>query len=80
MNALLIGRGSRKGWAMAKALCYGALGVGALMALVFLLDLIAGVPFGGGGGGNPFAVADVLGLLAAGIVAYLGWNASRDLK
>ena len=29
MNALLIGRGSRKGRAMDKALCYGALGIGA---------------------------------------------------
>ncbi len=64
---------------MAKALCYGALGVGAFMALVFLLDLVAGFPFAGGGE-NPFKVADVLGLLASGIVAYLGWNASRDLK
>jgi hypothetical protein len=80
MGALLIGRGSRKGRAMDKALCYGALGIGALMALVFLLDLIAGIPFGGGQPGNPFALADVLGLIASGIVAYLGWNASRDLK
>jgi hypothetical protein len=76
MGALLIGRGARKGRAMAKAMCYGALGVGALMALVFLLDLVAKFPFGGG----DFAVGDVFGLLASGVVAYLGWNASRDLK
>jgi len=80
MSALLIGRGSRKGRAMDKALCYGALGIGALMALVFLLDLAVGIPFGGGAKPNPFIVPDVLGLLASGIVAYLGWNASRDLK
>ena len=42
MGALLIGRGSRKGRAMDKALCYGALGIGALMMLVFLLDLVVG--------------------------------------
>jgi hypothetical protein len=65
---------------MDKALCYGALGVGALMALVFLLDLIAGIPFGGAAKPNPFIIADVLGLLASGVVAYLGWNAARDLK
>jgi hypothetical protein len=69
---------------MGKALCYGALGVGALMALLCLLDLITGHPFGGGRGkdqsGNPFVISDVLGLFASGIVAYLGWNASRDLK
>ncbi len=66
---------------MDKALCFGALGVGALMMLVFLLDLIMAVPFGGGvTKGNPYLVADILGLLASGVVAYLGWNASRDLK
>ena len=76
MGALLIGRGSRKGRAMDKALCYGALGIGALMLLVFMLDLVAGVPFGG----KDFVAGDVLGLLASAIVVYLGWNASRDLK
>ncbi len=76
MGALTIGRESRKGRAMDKALCYGALGIGALMLLVFLLDLIAGIPFGG----DKFATADVFGLLASAVVIYLGWNAARDLK
>jgi hypothetical protein len=76
MGVLLIGRGSRKGRAMDKALCYGALGIGALMMLVFLLDLFVGIPFGGGN----FVMGDVFGLLASAIVVYLGWNASRDLK
>ena len=76
MGALLIGRESRKGRAMDKALCYGALGVGALMLLIFLLDLLVGIPFGGG----KFVVGDIFGLLASGIVVYLGFNASRDLK
>lgn len=76
MGALLIGRGSRKGRAMDKALCYGALGIGALMLLVFLIDLVAGIPFGG----KDFVVGDIFGLLAAGIVVYLGYNAARDLK
>ena len=61
---------------MEKGLCYGALGVAALMLLIFLLDLVAGVPFGGGS----FSVVDVFGVLASGIVGYLAWNASRDLK
>jgi hypothetical protein len=76
MGALLIGRGSRKGRAMDKALCYGALGIGALMMLVFILDLVAGFPFGG----KDFVAGDVLGFLASAIVVYLGYNASRDLK
>ncbi len=62
---------------MEKYMCYGALGVAALMFLLFLLDLAVGFPFGGGSG---FMLADIFGLLAAGIIAYLGWNASKDLK
>ena len=76
MGALSIGREARKGRAMAKAMCYGALGVGALMLLVFMLDLVAGFPFGGG----PFSTVDVFGVIASAVVAYLGWNAARDLK
>ena len=76
MGTFEIGRGSRKGRAMDKALCYGALGVGALMALIFLLDIVAKFPFGGG----PFVLVDVFGLLGAAIVIYLGYNSARDLK
>jgi hypothetical protein len=65
-----------KGRAMDKILCYGSLGVAILMFLLFLLDLFAGFPFGGA----KFVTADVFGLLASGIVIYLAWNASRDLK
>lgn len=61
---------------MEKYMCYGALGVAALMFLLFLLDLVAGFPFGGG----PFLLADIFGMLASAIVAYLGYNASRDIK
>ncbi len=61
---------------MEKILCYGSLGVALLMLLVFLLDLIMAMPFGGG----PFSTVDVLGLMASGIVVYLAWNASKDLK
>lgn len=65
---------------MDKAMSYGALGVGALMALVFLLDLLLGIPFGGGAKPNKFVMGDIFGLLASAIVVYLGWNASKDLK
>jgi hypothetical protein len=61
---------------MEKGLTYGALGVAALMLLLFLLDLVAGFPFGGGS----FTTVDIFGILAALIVGYLAWNASRDLK
>ena len=67
---------ARKGWAMEKWLCLAAMGIGALMALVFLLDVAIGMPFGGSG----FMVGDILGLLASLIVTYLGFNAKKDLK
>lgn len=70
----------RKGRAMEKALSYGALGVAALMSLIFLLDLVVGKPFGNGEMfGSPFLVVDLFGLVASGIVAYLAVNAARDL-
>lgn len=69
-------QGLGKGRAMDKILCYGSLGVAILMFLIFLLDLIVGFPFHGG----PFITIDILGLLSSGIVIYLAWNASKDLK
>jgi hypothetical protein len=66
----------RKGRAMDKILCFGSLGVAILMLLMFLLDLVAGFPFGGG----PFVTVDILGILASGIVIYLALNAKKDLK
>jgi hypothetical protein len=64
---------------MEKGLCYGALGIAALMLLIFILDL-AGLGIFGGGKDNPFTVVDVFGVLASGAVGYMAWNASRDLK
>lgn len=61
---------------MEKVMCYGALGVAGLLALLFLVDMVAGFPFGSG----PFIAFDILGLIAAAIIGYLGFNAMRDLK
>jgi hypothetical protein len=61
---------------MEKGMCYGTIAIAAIMLLVFMMDLIAGMPFGGG----PFAVIDVFGVLASGIVGYLGVNALKDVK
>jgi hypothetical protein len=65
-----------KGRAMDKILCYGSLGVAILMLLIFLADLFASIPFGGG----PFVTVDVIGAVASGVVAYLAFNAIKDLK
>ncbi|MCS7021806.1 MAG: hypothetical protein NZ703_01480 [Gemmataceae bacterium] len=67
---------TRKGPAMEKILCYGSLAVAILVLLMFLLDVIAGLPFGGG----PFFVVDILGVLASAIVIYLAINVMKDLK
>jgi hypothetical protein len=61
---------------MEKYMCYGALGVAGLFFLLFLIDLIIGMPFGGG----PFIVGDIFGIIVSLLVGYLGFNASRDLK
>jgi hypothetical protein len=61
---------------MEKKLCIGALAVAGVMLLLFLLDLFVHVPFGGGG----FTSIDVIGVLASGILAYLGYSAYRDVR
>ena len=68
-----------KGWAMEKWMCFAALGAAGLMLIVFLLDLIAGIPFGGSGS-NPFTIVDIFGILASIVVGYLAFNALRDVK
>jgi hypothetical protein len=60
---------------MEKWLCYGAMGLGALALLLFLLDAAAGVPFG-----RVSVVVDVLAILAGGLVLSLGYDAYRDLR
>jgi hypothetical protein len=60
---------------MDKWLCWGSMGVAGLLLLLFLLDIPLGIPFGG-----ISTVVDVFGILASGLVLYLAWDASRDLR
>lgn len=60
---------------MEKWLCWGSMGAAGLLLLLFLLDLIMSTPFGG-----ISVFVDILCILASGIVGYLAWDASRDLK
>ena len=64
-----------KGIFMEKWLCWGSMGVAGLLLLLFILDMFLGLPFGG-----ISKVVDVFGLLASGVVLYLAWDASRDLR
>ena len=61
---------------MQKWMCLGAMGIAGLALLLCLLDLIVGVPFGGG----PYMLADIGGIVAAGVLGYLAWNAYQDVK
>ena len=61
---------------MEKWMCIGSIGVAVLFFLLFALDIFASFPFGGG----PFLLVDIGGALGAGVLAYLGWNAYRDVN
>lgn len=60
---------------MEKWMCWGSLGTAGLVLVLFLIDLFANMPFGG-----LSKTVDVLGILACGLVAYISWNALRDLR
>jgi hypothetical protein len=65
-----------KGLSMEKWMCWGAIGIAGLLALLFVLDLATPIkPFNG-----LSSFLDIVGVLACGIVAYLGWNAMQDLR
>jgi len=52
------------------------MGIAGLALLLCVLDLIVGIPFGGG----PYILADIGGILSAGVLGYLGGNAYQDVK
>jgi hypothetical protein len=59
---------------MEKWFCLGSMGVAGMLSLLFLVDMILGMPFGG-----VSLIVDILGLLAGGLVGYLAFDAHRDL-
>ena len=61
---------------MEKNLCIASLVVAGLLLLLFVLDIVAGIPFGGG---STFMMIDIVGIIAGIILTYLSWNALRDL-
>jgi hypothetical protein len=64
-----------KGPSMEKWLCWGSMGVAGLLLVLFLLDLIVNIPFGG-----VSAAVDVISILACALVLYLAYDAFRDLR
>lgn len=68
---------------MEKWLCIGSIVVAVIMFFLFLTDLIVGFPFSSAtppGGSSPFLIVDIFGMLGAGFVGYLAFNAYRDVK
>lgn len=65
-----------RGAAMEKKLCIASLCVAGLLLVLFILDIATGYPFGGG---STFMTIDIVGILAGGLLAYLSWNALKDL-
>jgi hypothetical protein len=64
-----------KGLSMEKWLCWGSIGVAGLLLLLFLLDLVAQVPFG-----RVSITVDIISMIAAAVVMYLGFDAMRELR
>ncbi len=58
---------------MTKKLIFGSIGAAGLVALVSILDLSLKFPFGGYS-----LVMDILYLIAAAIVLYMGWETYRE--
>lgn len=58
---------------MTRNMIFGSMGVAGLVALVAILDLTLKFPFGGS-----HQVMDILYLVAAAIILYLGWETSRE--
>jgi hypothetical protein len=60
-----------------KKMVIGSLVVAGLVALAAICDLVLGVPFSGS---EHTRTMDILFIIAAAIVGYLGWDAYKDLR
>lgn len=60
---------------MEKWLCWGSLGVAGLLLLLFLMDMILGIPFGGIG-----YLVNGIGIISCGVVGYLAWESFKEMR
>lgn len=63
-----------KGLSMEKWLGWGSIAVAGLLLVLFVLDLVAGTPFGG-----RWNVVDILGILSCALVVYMSFDVLKDL-
>ncbi|MFN5467997.1 MAG: hypothetical protein ACK5ZC_10045 [Pirellulaceae bacterium] len=60
---------------MPKAFCWTGFGVAGLVFLLFLLDLVAGIPFQ-----KASILMDILFMVGSLMLAYLSWSALREVR
>jgi hypothetical protein len=60
---------------MSKAMTIVGMVVAGLVGLVFLLDLVAGIPFGGAS-----MMMNIGSIIGAAVLGYLSWDAMRDIR
>ena len=60
---------------MSKALTIAGMVVAGLLALIFALDLVVGIPFD-----KASYPMDIGALIAAAVLGYLSWDAMRDVR
>lgn len=60
---------------MEKWLCWSSLGVAGFLLLLFLMDMLLEIPFGGMG-----YVVNIIGILACGLVGYLAWESFQEIR
>lgn len=58
----------------ARNVVFGSIGVAGAMGLAAILDLVLGIPFGGQ------MVLDIMFILAAGLVIYMGVDCLKEIK
>ena len=65
----------QQGSSMEKWLCLTSMAIAGIVLIAFALDLVLKIPFGG----LSFTV-DIVAILAAGLVGYLGWESYREQR
>lgn len=67
-----------KGLSMEKWLCWASMGVAGLMLLLFVLDVLTGVPFGGSTLSG-MRIVDIIGIVMSALLLYMSWDALRGV-
>lgn len=58
----------------ARGIVFGSMGVGALMGVLAIVDIALGIPFGGQ------MVFDIMFILAAALVVYMGIDCLKEIR